>query len=89
MRRSYCFAERLSNDKELDLNVSKAFFNDDRIKSSRRYLRVEPDPGAEEDFDELQGLSHREEQASLHEAAAQNPIDQVNQTEQSEFRNLP
>lgn len=50
---------------------------------------MEPDPGAEEDFDELQGLSHREEQASLHEAAAQNPIDQVNQTEQSEFRNLP
>ena len=40
------------------MNQSRQFFENDRIKSSRRYLLGEED---EEDFDQLKGLSHRED----------------------------
>ena len=56
-------SERLSNDKQLDLTQSKHFFENDRIKSSRRYHQIGDgnDDGDQLDFDQLKGLSHRDD----------------------------
>ena len=47
-------SERLSNDEEL--NLSRKFFTDKQIKSSRRYL-YEDKAGAE-DFDKIEAISN-------------------------------
>ena len=53
------YSEHLSHEEELNFSRSKILFEDNQVKSSRRYIKDSGD--AEHDFEQLKGLPESED----------------------------